>query len=150
MADVNPGHPLLLSKRDGLILPLDQRFIGEPWAYAHCEAVRALTHGGRYMEGGMVELAQAIGHLVLMMERAQGDRGPAGWKERWPEGIGSVAIGQLLSAFVELLNFDVGRIDCGTASVWASAVAARVGYSLAECDVVWGSDLEALRAGDRD
>jgi hypothetical protein len=47
-----------------------------------------------------------------------------------PDYVLTPAVGELLSAFLTLLNGDIGHLDGGTCDAWARKVAARIGWDL--------------------
>lgn len=149
MPALNPGHPLLL-QRDGLNVALGRR-IDQPWAWQHAEAVKGLSHGGRYGDKATVALCLAIMDTVTWLERQGGlgyaDRADGGWRERWPEKPASEAIGLIIDAVAALQDYagSPGHLDRSTIDTWLSAVAARIGWSRDRSEVVWGDQLQALR-----
>lgn len=98
----------------------------EHWRYRHNAAI----HDPEALSGevGIVLLRHAITQYIREAEETTGKPSPA--IGAWRDPVLGPAIGAILSAFLTLLNGELGRLDAGTLDTWARGMAERIGYSL--------------------
>lgn len=93
----------------------------EHWRYAHNKAIQEPEGPER----AIVLLRSAISEYVADAEwSSHCDHG------QWRDYVLGPYVGALLSAFIGLLNGDLGRLDRGTLGDWAYVMADRIGYNM--------------------
>ena len=106
-------HPLLISATP-------KSHAHKPWRFHHDDAVRHPRPGA---EDAIVSMAAAIDKAADILDG--------------PDAVGTPAVGELLSGFRTLLNYDLGRLDAGTCEAWAWKCAERIGWDLDTETIKW-------------